>query len=90
VARQLRQEQITQAEKASRDREQRVEKPAEELKMEQDQRASLDRSTKTERRALKKHERVKTRLRDCRKSKHHDVEASFHRWVRKRIKEASV
>jgi hypothetical protein len=56
-----------------------VEKPAEELKMEQDQRASLDRSTKTERRALKKHERVKTRLRDCRKSKHHDVEASFHR-----------
>jgi hypothetical protein len=47
--------------------------------MEQDQRASLDRSTKTERRAPKKHERAKIGLRDCRKSKHHDADASFHR-----------
>jgi hypothetical protein len=79
----VRHKQITQAEKASRDREQRAKKHAKELKMEQDRRASLNCSTKTERCALKKHEQAKTGPRDYRKSKHLDTEASFHQRVRK-------
>jgi hypothetical protein len=58
--------------------------------MEPVQRASLDHTTKTERCAPKKHEREKTGLRNCRKSKHLDAEASFHQRSRKRIREAPV